>query len=106
MVVTRQFRGSLFVFDDVLDLELVHASESFEQFDGQLRQLAGCVAVKVIDGFDVGVGFTLVFMLLLVLVVVLMLMVVRVVMLVMLMTDSLVKIKVGGLVHLMADDYS
>ena len=60
MVLRCKFPRALLALDDVLKVELFRGGEGLEQFDGQLRQLAGLITLEVINGFDVRVGFALV----------------------------------------------
>ena len=63
-----QFRATLLAFNDVLYFELFRAGKSFEQFNGQLRQLARRIAFEVINRFDIRVDFAVVLVLLVVVV--------------------------------------
>ena len=70
MIDRCQFRSTLFVFDNVLNIEFFHAWKGFEQFNGQLRQLARLIAIKAISGFDVRVSLAFVLVLLLFMIVI------------------------------------
>ena len=62
MIGRCQFRSALSAFDDVLNIEPLHARKGFEQFHRQLRQLTRPVALEMISSVDIRVRSTLVFL--------------------------------------------
>ena len=58
----REFRGTLFAFDDVLNVEFLHTRKGFEQLNRQLGKLTRLSALEMIGSIDVRVSFTLMFL--------------------------------------------